>query len=139
MKNNIDIETFLEQLGSEAPTPGGGAAAALTSALGASLILMVTNNTIFKGKCGDYEDLNYSARSTATDLRARLTDCIEKDAEAIERQLDLCGGILAVGDKSDPSLIRSQLQMSKAQFKRAAGHLLKEGKITVDAEEIRRR
>ena len=29
--------------------------------------------------------------------------------------------------------------MSKAQFKRAAGHLLKEGKITVDAEEIRRR
>ena len=82
MKNNIDIETFLEQLGSEAPTPGGGAAAALTSALGASLILMVTNNTIFKGKCGVYEALTYSARSTATDLRARLTDCIEKDAEA---------------------------------------------------------
>ena len=72
-------------------------------------------------------------------LREKAYVQIEKDAEAIERQLDLCGGILAVGDKSDPSLIRSQLQMSKAQFKRAAGHLLKEGKITVDAEEIRRR
>ena len=82
MKNDISIETFLEQLGSDAPTPGGGAAAALTSALGASLILMVTNNTIAKGKCGEYEDLNYSARNQATDLRARLTDCIEKDAEA---------------------------------------------------------
>lgn len=82
MKNNIDIETFLEQLGSEAPTPGGGAAAALTSALGASLILMVTNNTIAKGKCGDHEKLNYAARDHATDLRIRLTDCIEKDAEA---------------------------------------------------------
>lgn len=72
-------------------------------------------------------------------LREKAYVQIEKDAETIERQLDLCGGILAVGDKSDPSLIRSQLQMSKAQFKRAAGHLLKEGKITVDAEEIRRR
>lgn len=82
MKNNIDIETFLEQLGSEAPTPGGGAAAALTSSLGASLILMVTNNTIHKGKCGDYEELNYSSREAAGEIRARLTDCIEKDAEA---------------------------------------------------------
>ena len=82
MKNNIGIETFLEQLGSEAPTPGGGAAAALTSSLGASLILMVTNNTIAKGKCGDYEELNVTSRDTATEIRARLTDCIEKDAEA---------------------------------------------------------
>lgn len=82
MKNNIDIETFLEQLGSEAPTPGGGAAAALTSALGAALIMMVTNNTITKGKCGDYEELNVTSRDKASELRARLTDCIEKDAEA---------------------------------------------------------
>lgn len=82
MKNKIDIDTFLEQLGSEAPTPGGGAAAALTSSLGASLILMVTNNTIAKGKCGDYEELNVTSRDKATEIRARLTDCIEKDAEA---------------------------------------------------------
>lgn len=82
MKNDIYIETFLEQLGSEAPTPGGGAAAALTSALGAALILMVTNNTIAKGKCGDYEELNTESRDKAAELRRRLTDCIEKDAEA---------------------------------------------------------
>ncbi len=82
MKNNMDIETFLEQLGSEAPTPGGGAAAALTSSLGAALIMMVTNNTIFKGKCGDYEELNVTSLEKASEIRSRLTDCIEKDAEA---------------------------------------------------------
>lgn len=82
MKNKIDIDTFLEQLGSEAPTPGGGAAAALTSSLGAALIMMVTNNTIFKGKCGDYEELNVTSLEKASEIRARLTECIEKDAEA---------------------------------------------------------
>ncbi len=82
MKNKIDIDTFLEQLGSEAPTPGGGAAAALTSSLGAALIMMVTNNTIHKGKCGDYEELNVTSLEKASEIRSRLTDCIEKDAEA---------------------------------------------------------
>ena len=82
MNNDISIETFLEKLGSGAPTPGGGAAAALTSALGASLIMMVTNNTIEKKKCLEFKDLQVNSRSEAHMIKERLTGCIEKDARA---------------------------------------------------------
>lgn len=82
MNNDISIETFLERLGSAAPTPGGGAAAALTSALGASLIMMVTNNTLEKKKCLEFKDLQVSSRSEAHMIKERLTSCIEKDAIA---------------------------------------------------------
>ena len=43
---NCSIEEYIERLGSGSPTPGGGAAAALTSAQGAALIMMVANHTI---------------------------------------------------------------------------------------------
>ena len=37
---------------------------------------------------------------------------------------------------TDAELIRSKMQMSKAQFKRAVGHLLKEGKISIEEDGI---
>ena len=40
------IGKFLDDLASEAPTPGGGGAAALSGALGAALVSMVCNLTI---------------------------------------------------------------------------------------------
>ena len=42
------IREYLELLGSNEPVPGGGAAAALTSAQGAALVMMVANHTIGK-------------------------------------------------------------------------------------------
>ena len=82
MNNDISIETFLERLGSADPTPGGGAAAALTSALGASLIMMVTNNTLDKKKCVEFKELQIDSRSKAHLIKEHLTSCIEKDARA---------------------------------------------------------
>ena len=37
----MELQKFLEKLGSESPSPGGGAAAALTGALGGALLEMV--------------------------------------------------------------------------------------------------
>ena len=48
------VEGFLEVLGSDAPTPGGGAAGAIAGATGAALIAMVGRLTV--GKEG-FEDL----------------------------------------------------------------------------------
>ena len=48
------------------------------------------------------------------------------------------GGKLPVGDKSSPEEIKELLQMSKNEFKRAAGHLYKERRITISDKEIRK-
>ena len=47
------------------------------------------------------------------------------------------GGVLEIGDKSSPELIHAETQMSKNQFKRAAGVLMKRGVVDVEEFEIR--
>ena len=38
-----------------------------------------------------------------------------------------------VGDRSDPDAIRALFGLSKKAFKRAVGHLLKHGAVTIDS------
>lgn len=59
-----------------------------------------------------------------------------EDSEKILRLLMKNGGSLPYGDKSDPEKIREMFGMSKAEFKRAAGRLLKERKIQIGPYEI---
>ena len=61
---------------------------------------------------------------------------MEPDSRVIWEHLQAAGGILGVGDKSDAALIKTELSMSKNAFKRAAGHLLKEGKIRIFDDRI---
>ncbi len=58
------------------------------------------------------------------------------DAEILMEHLDMAGGILGLGDKSDAVLIKAELSMSKNAFKRAAGGLMKEGKIRIFDDHI---
>ena len=60
------------------------------------------------------------------------------DGEKIMKLLVANGGKLPVGDKSSPEEIKELLQMSKNEFKRAAGHLYKERRITISDKEIRK-
>lgn len=85
MYEKESIEKFTEQLGSGEPTPGGGAAAALGSALGAALIMMVANHTIGKAKYAEFEDLNRDILDEAESLRVRLLEGMDRDAEAFGR------------------------------------------------------
>ena len=50
---------------------------------------------------------------------------IQKDAEKIERLLDSYEGSLPFNDKAAPEVIAHETGMSKNEFKRAVGHLLK--------------
>jgi formiminotetrahydrofolate cyclodeaminase len=79
---DLSIDEYLRRLGSGSPTPGGGAAAALTSAQGAALIMMVANHTIGKPKYAEFEELNKDILSEAEVLLGSLTDGIDNDAEA---------------------------------------------------------
>lgn len=69
-------------------------------------------------------------------LRAPAADQMTEDAAVLLKKLQQNNGTLPFSDKADPDLIRREMQMSKAQFKRAAGRLLKEGKIRIGENSI---
>jgi len=62
---------------------------------------------------------------------------IEPAAQKIIDELNANDGFLALGDKSDPELIKSTLNLSKKSFKKAIGFLYKEKLITIEPEGIR--
>ncbi len=62
---------------------------------------------------------------------------IDTDAQRISEIMEKNGGVLPFTDKADPELIRREMNMSKNEFKRAVGHLLKEGKIVIETDSIR--
>jgi hypothetical protein len=71
-------------------------------------------------------------------LREKAYLQMNEDAEKLLALLEKEGGILPLGDKSDPELIRRKTGMSKNEFKRAAGSLYKQRLIAVEKEQLRR-
>ncbi|MDE5679709.1 MAG: RNA-binding protein, partial [Lachnospiraceae bacterium] len=63
---------------------------------------------------------------------------IEADAQKILDVIDSFDGVLPFNDKASPEVIKREMQMSKNEFKRAVGHLLKNGKIEIKEKAIRR-
>jgi len=61
---------------------------------------------------------------------------IDADAETILRMLRERNGELPFTDKASPELIREEVQMSKNEFKRAVGHLLRDNKIAIEEDRI---
>jgi hypothetical protein len=52
--------------------------------------------------------------------------------------LDDAGGMLYLNDESEPEDIKRKLNLSKRAFKRAVGRLLKEGKIQILEDGIKK-
>ncbi|MCH4190955.1 MAG: S1-like domain-containing RNA-binding protein [Butyrivibrio sp.] len=69
-------------------------------------------------------------------LRENAYVQMDADVQRILDKMSKAGGKLPFTDKADPELIRSEMQMSKNEFKRAIGRLLKEGKITIGSGSI---
>lgn len=63
---------------------------------------------------------------------------IEKDAQEILSIIDSYEGVLPFNDKVSPEIIKRETGMSKNEFKRAVGTLLKAGKIEIAEKVIRR-
>ena len=61
---------------------------------------------------------------------------MDTDAEKVFSMIEDCGGRLPFTDKASPELIRDKAGMSKNEFKRAVGRLLKEGKIEIRPDSI---
>ena len=63
---------------------------------------------------------------------------MEEDARKIMERLEENNGSLDLHDKSSPDVIKAELSMSKAAFKRAIGRLMKEGAIEISDQGIKR-
>ncbi|WP_307344305.1 CvfB family protein [Metabacillus malikii] len=62
-------------------------------------------------------------------LLPRKQDALSTDAEKLYAYMQERGGAMPFTDKSDPDDIRERFNLSKAAFKRALGHLMKQGRI----------
>lgn len=54
---------------------------------------------------------------------------IEEDADSVLSVIEEFAGVLPFDDKASPEIIQREFGLSKASFKRAVGHLLKEKKV----------
>ena len=109
MEKNVD--KFLAELASSAPTPGGGGAAALCGALAIALGNMVGNLTLGKKKYADVQEDIQALTAEAEAIRADFVALIDADAEAFA-PLSRAYGI----PKDDPS----RAEVMETALKRAA-------------------
>ncbi len=80
----MTVERFLEVLGSDAPTPGGGAAGAVSGAIGAALIAMVGRLTVGKPGFEDVDDRMRALIEKADAARLAFLDLADRDAHAFD-------------------------------------------------------
>lgn len=71
-------------------------------------------------------------------IREKAYIQIAADADKILAVIESFDGVLPFNDKASPETIKREMQMSKNEFKRAVGKLLKDGKITITDKSIKR-
>jgi methenyltetrahydrofolate cyclohydrolase len=76
------VTTFLDELASDAPAPGGGSVAAISGALGAALVSMVCNLTLGKKGYDEVQDDIQALLAQSEALRVELTNLVEEDVKA---------------------------------------------------------
>ena len=103
---------------------------------------MIYKNQVFKPvKVGDKLE-GFVKRITDDNridlmLREEGYKGVTDSADVLLQLLKDKGGVLEIGDKSSPELIHAETQMSKNQFKRAVGVLMKRGVVDVGEFEVR--
>ena len=76
------VGAWLDELGSAAPAPGGGAVAAMSTATAAALVEMVGNLTVGRPAYADHEEQVTAVRDAAHVLRRRALEQLDEDATA---------------------------------------------------------
>ena len=91
MIKDSSVQKFLDDLASQAPTPGGGGAAAIMGAMGAALLSMVCNLTVGKKNYVEVEEDMKAALKQAEDLRERVTGMINDDVQVFNQVMGAYG------------------------------------------------
>jgi formiminotetrahydrofolate cyclodeaminase len=77
-----DVDSFLADLASDSPVPGGGSVAALQVSMGGALLEMVCNLTLGRKRYADVESRILLIRERAGIARRRARALIDEDARA---------------------------------------------------------
>lgn len=78
------VRDFGRELAAKVSVPGGGGAAAIVGAYAAALCSMAGNFTVGKKKYAQYEDDLQHILSESEQIRERLMDLVQEDADAFE-------------------------------------------------------
>lgn len=78
----MTVKEYMDLLGSDAPAPGGGSAAALAGAQGAALAAMVCALTLGRKKYADVQQLAEEGFQQASEQKAHFLSLMEADTEA---------------------------------------------------------
>ena len=81
------IESFVQDLNSAKPMPGGGSAAAICGAMGAALAGMSAHMTVGKKKYAAVEDRMQEIIAEAGTLQAEMLDMAQEDADMYSQVL----------------------------------------------------
>ena len=82
--SGLSLEEFLSRLASQAPTPGGGTAAAAAGAMGAALAEMVAALTLAREKYADSHEAMRSIAGAAGAARTQFLSLAAEDAAAYD-------------------------------------------------------
>jgi formiminotetrahydrofolate cyclodeaminase len=85
---NQTIEKFLDSVASKSPTPGGGAVAAVTAGMAASLVEMVCNLTIGKKNYVKVEAKMKEVAVRMQEARLELMDLADADSDAFQKVME---------------------------------------------------
>ena len=132
--SNFSVRDLLDAFSSTAPAPGGGAAAALTGAIGVSLLLMAAG--IRASRPGESTDSMELADATdrLRSLRPALAALVDRDAEAYTSVI----AALRLAVTPDEAAERRQVALASAlraatdvplEMMRACRHALREAPI----------
>jgi formiminotetrahydrofolate cyclodeaminase len=81
----MSVARLLEALASPNPTPGGGTAAAIAGAMGASLLIMVTGLAKSRNNTDEEKAALAGARAALTPLGKHLAELADADAQSFDR------------------------------------------------------
>jgi formiminotetrahydrofolate cyclodeaminase len=112
----LPVASFIQHTASRAPTPGGGAVAALNGSLGAGLLLMVCRLTMGKKK---YQAVEAAMRERADGLmplRDQLKSLVDEDASAFELVMEAYG--MPSGDDAEEEAQARALALAYAEATR---------------------
>src|SRR5437764_775115 len=82
---DMTVHELLDGFASSAPTPGGGSAAALAGATGASLLMMVASLPKTRTGSEDERASLAAASQSLASIRRQLIDAIDADAAAYDQ------------------------------------------------------
>ena len=128
----LTVSEFVETLGSDAPAPGGGSAAALSATMGISLTKMVCELTLGKKKYA--EDEIKLVFDETKQLQKSLLEAIDKDTEAF----NVVSAVFSMPKETDDEKAARRAAMQSA-LEGAAESPFDMMKLMVEALEVTKR